>query len=302
LNQIRVLCLSMIMMVLVTACGGDAPADNDAQNVNPTDSANPVATVSTNSDTPITDNEIASVNGVPITQEEFDRAFVRIAGTSTASDNSALATQVLNTLIEQEVITQASAKLEVNVTDEDIDAEITSLKQGLGDTSWDDWLASNQYTEAEFREALRNSIITNRVRDKVIAQLGEKVEHAHARHILVKTEEEATSVLDRLAGGEDFASLAASVSLDVTTRDFGGDLGWFIREELLDITLADAAFANEAGQITGPIITRLGYHILQTLEKEERIIEPERMPLLVENVFNRWLEEELLSATVTRKQ
>jgi len=289
-------------MVLVTACGGDAPADNDAQNVNPTDSANPVATVSTNSDTPITDNEIASVNGVPITQEEFDRAFVRIAGTSTASDNSALATQVLNTLIEQEVITQASAKLEVNVTDEDIDAEITSLKQGLGDTSWDDWLASNQYTEAEFREALRNSIITNRVRDKVIAQLGEKVEHAHARHILVKTEEEATSVLDRLAGGEDFASLAASVSLDVTTRDFGGDLGWFIREELLDITLADAAFANEAGQITGPIITRLGYHILQTLEKEERIIEPERMPLLVENVFNRWLEEELLSATVTRKQ
>jgi len=290
------------MMVLVTACGGDAPADNDAQNVNPTDSANPVATVSTNSDTPITDNEIASVNGVPITQEEFDRAFVRIAGTSTASDNSALATQVLNTLIEQEVITQASAKLEVNVTDEDIDAEITSLKQGLGDTSWDDWLASNQYTEAEFREALRNSIITNRVRDKVIAQLGEKVEHAHARHILVKTEEEATSVLDRLAGGEDFASLAASVSLDVTTRDFGGDLGWFIREELLDITLADAAFANEAGQITGPIITRLGYHILQTLEKEERIIEPERMPLLVENVFNRWLEEELLSATVTRKQ
>lgn len=302
MNQIRVLCLSMIMMVLVTACGGDAPADNDAQNVNPTDSANPVATVSTNSDTPITDNEIASVNGVPITQEEFDRAFVRIAGTSTASDNSALATQVLNTLIEQEVITQASAKLEVNVTDEDIDAEITSLKQGLGDTSWDDWLASNQYTEAEFREALRNSIITNRVRDKVIAQLGEKVEHAHARHILVKTEEEATSVLDRLAGGEDFASLAASVSLDVTTRDFGGDLGWFIREELLDITLADAAFANEAGQITGPIITRLGYHILQTLEKEERIIEPERMPLLVENVFNRWLEEELLSATVTRKQ
>ena len=290
-------------MAIVAACGGDnTPADISAQNVNPTESANNVPPANNNSDTPMTANDIASVNGISITQAEFDRAFVRIAGNTTASDNSALATQVLNTMIEQEVITQSSAKLGIDVTDADIDAEIASLQLGLGDTTWEDWLASNQYTEAEFREALLNSIITNRVRDNVIAQLGEKVEHVHARHILVKTQDEATSVLDRLAGGEDFASLAASISLDVTTRDFGGDLGWFIREELLDVSLADAAFASEAGQITGPIITRLGYHILQTLEKEERIIEPERMPLLVENVFNRWLEEELLSATVVRKQ
>ena len=297
----------MIIMVIVAACGGDDSATANitpasAQNVNPVDTANTDVRAVDNSDTPMTENDIASVNGVPITQTEFDRAFVRIAGNTTAADNSALATQVLNTLIEQEVITQSSTKLGVTVTEADIDAEITSLQQGLGDTAWEDWLASNQYTEAEFREALRNSIITNRVRDNVIAQLGEKVEHVHARHILVKTEAEATSVLDRLAAGEDFSALAAAVSLDVTTRDFGGDLGWFIREELLDVTLADAAFANEAGQITGPVITRLGYHVLQTLEKEERLIEPERMPLLVENVFNRWLEEELLLASVVRKQ
>jgi foldase protein PrsA len=302
LNQIRVLLLGMIIMVISVACGGgDSASANptavDVQNVDTNDTANTVPTTDT-----ITGDGIASVNGVSITQEQFDRAFVRIAGNSTAADNSALAVQVLNTLIEQEVITQSAAGLGVTVSDADIDAEITSLQQGLGDTSWEDWLLSNQYTEAEFRKALLNSITTNRVRDKVIAQLGEKVEHVHARHILVKTEDEAKSVLDRLAGGEDFVSLAASLSLDVTTRDFGGDLGWFIREELLDVTLAEAAFSSEAGQITGPVITRLGYHILQTLEKEERNIEPERMPLLVENVFNQWLEEELLSATVTRKQ
>ncbi len=300
MNHIKVLLLSLIIMVTVVACGGDDSATTEinagAQNVNPAD------TTDNTSNTPLSDTDVASVNGVPITQAEFDRAFVRIAGNSTAADNSALATQVLNALIEQEVIAQSADELGISVSDDDIDAEITSLKQSLGNASWEEWLASNQYTEDELREALRNSIITNRVRDTVIAQLGEKVEHVHARHILVKTEAEATSVLDRLAAGEDFATLAQAVSLDVTTRDFGGDLGWFIREELLDIALADAAFDNEAGQITGPVITRLGYHVLQTLEKEERTIEAERMPLLVENLFNRWLEEELLSATIVRNQ
>jgi peptidyl-prolyl cis-trans isomerase C len=304
LYRTRVYLLSIIIMVVAVACGGDESSSSanplaiSAENTNQTDSSQPVPITDNNSST----TAIASVNGVSIAQVEFDRAFVRIAGNSTAADNSALAIQVLNVLIEQEVIAQASTQLGIAVSDAEIDAEITGLQQGLNGIPWDQWLVNNQYTEDELRAALRNSIITNRVRDTVIAQLDEQIEHVHARHILVKTEAEAQSVLDRLAGGEDFASLATTLSLDVTTRDFGGDLGWFIREELLDVSLADTAFTIEAGQITGPVITRLGYHILQTLEKESRLIEPERMPLLIENVFNRWLEEELLSASIVRNQ
>lgn len=292
-------------MLVMAACGGGEAApsnDVDAQSVNSTDSSSPVQTNTQDTTTILSDDVVASVNGETITQEEFDRAFVRIAGNSTAADNSALAVQVLNALIEQEVIAQAATAMDISVSEADIDTEISSLKQGLGDTSWEAWLSSNQYTEAELREALENSIITNRVRDSVIAELGEAVEHVHARHILVATEAEAQSVLDRLSAGEDFSALAAELSLDVTTREFGGDLGWFIREELLDVTLADTAFAIGEGEITGPVVTRLGYHILQTIEKEERTIEPERMPLLVENVFNRWLEEQLLAAEIERSQ
>ncbi len=302
MRRIKCILLSLIIVTL-SACGGDAPADtsqapenNNVQNVQPTASTN------TTTDNTLSADTIASINGVNISRSQFDRAFVRVAGNSTAADNNALAIQVLNTLIEQEVIAQAAEGLGVSVSEADVDAEISSLQQSLNNTTWEEWLASNQYSEAELREALLNSIITNRVRDNVIAQLGEAVEHVHARHILVATEAEAQSVLDRLASGEDFVTIAKEVSLDVTTRDFGGDLGWFIREELLDVTLADTAFSIESGQITGPVVTRLGYHILQTLEKEERTIEQERMPLLVENVFNRWLEEELLSANIVRNQ
>jgi len=293
-------------MMLITACGGgeasSAPNNVDAQSVNPTDSSAPVPTISNTTGDTLPDDVVASVNGVPITQSVFDRAFVRIAGNSSAADNNVLAIEVLNTLIEQEVIAQAAAEINITVTEADVDAEIDSLKQELGNNSWEDWLASNQYTEPEFREALKNSIITNRVRDEVLAELGEAVEHVHARHILVATQAEAQSVLDRLAAGEDFSSLAAELSLDQMTREFGGDLGWFIREELLDETLADTAFSLGAGEISQPIATQLGYHILQTIEKEERVIEPERMPLLVQTIFNRWLEEKMLAANIVRNE
>lgn len=287
-------------MLMLVACGGEdtasaESADVNEQNVNQSENLNPADT-SNNADIDM----VASVNGVAITQEDFDRSYGRISVNSNASDDTALRIQVLNTLIEQEVISQSAAELGITVAEADIDAEIAGLREGLGDTSWDAWLASNQYTEDELRAALENSIVTNRVRDQVIAQLGEAVEQVHARHILVATEAEAQSVLDRLAAGEDFSALAAELSLDVTTREFGGDLGWFIREELLDVALADTAFSIGAGEISNPVVTRLGYHILQTIEKGQREIEPARMPLLVENLFSRWLEEQLLAADVVR--
>lgn len=288
------------MMAMIVACGGEDTASADSanvneQNVNQSENLNPADT-SNNTDTDV----VASVNGVAITQEDFDRSYDRISVNTNASDDTALRIQVLNTLIEQEVISQSAAALGITVAEADIDAEIAGLREGLGDTSWDAWLASNQYTEDELRAALENSIVTIRVRDQVIAQLGEAVEQVHARHILVATEAEAQSVLDRLAAGEDFSALAAELSLDVTTREFGGDLGWFIREELLDVALADTAFSIGAGEISDPVVTRLGYHILQTIEKGQREIEPARMPLLVENLFSRWLEEQLLAADVVR--
>lgn len=303
MNRIALSLLSLSITLIISACGGDsAPSQN-------------IPTQSTNNSTPIVQEDssvqssnsekvLVTVNGEAITQTEFERAFVRVAGNSDASDTSTLAVQILNTLIEQEVIVQAAGRMQIAVTDGDVENEISTLKNSVAqnNTSWDAWLASNQYTEDELRSALHDSILTNRVRDKVIADLGDNVQQSHARHILVATEAEAKTVLDRLGKGEDFGALAAELSLDVTTRDFGGDLGWFMREELLDTNLADVAFNLESGEIAGPIVTRIGYHIIQTLEKGMRPVEPERMPFLIENVFNRWLDEQMSSAKIERFQ
>ena len=74
-------------------------------------------------------------------------------------------------------------------------------------------------------------------------------------------------VQKRLQAGEDFATLANSMSDDPGSRGLGGDLGFVQKGELVP-TFEAAAYALKPGQVSGPVETRFGYHIIQTLEKE----------------------------------
>lgn len=243
---------------------------------------------------------VASVNGRLIARAAFERALARIADTAaTAADShDARAIEALNTLIEQEVIARFAEENDIVVSVEDLDVEISRLRENLGEADWETWLADNLYTEAEFRAEVHHQMLADRVRAAVTVGLDGNVEHVHARHILVAAEAEAEEILARLVAGEDFALLAAEVSLDVTSRESGGDLGWFVRGELVDEVLTETAFSIEPGAVAGPLVTGLGYHILETLGKARRVIEAERMPFLVETLFNRWLAEQMLAADI----
>ncbi|MBZ0297334.1 MAG: peptidylprolyl isomerase, partial [Anaerolineae bacterium] len=208
---------------------------------------------------------VAVVNNAQITQPEFQRAMERASQQIPASDMQALGASVIDNLIEQALIEQAAVAQGIVVTDEEIEAEYQENRTLVeSDDQWNQWLSDNQYTEEEFRESLRAALIASKIRDMVTGSLPEAVMQVHARHILVGTEAEAQQVLQRLQNGEDFATVAAEVSKDVTTREQGGDLGWFMDGELLQPGLSQAAFSLEPGQIAGPLVTSLGYHIIQT--------------------------------------
>jgi len=83
-----------------------------------------------------------------------------------------------------------------------------------------------------------------------------------ARHIVVKTREDAQAVIRRIAAGADFARLAEEVSLEATTRAKGGDLGWVPRG-VMTKPFEDAIFALGAGQISEPIETPYGVHVVK---------------------------------------
>ena len=241
---------------------------------------------------------MASVNGVLIDREHFDAEFRRVASFSTAADHGALAVDVLRYLIESELILQFAAANELEVDDDAVAAQIAGYKNNLGARRWREWLSENFYTDAEFRAAMRLQFVRNAVRAIVTSHLQDEVQHIRARHILVARESEAERVLERLADAESFAALASRLSLDVSTKAFGGDLGWFVRGELLDPSLGEAAFSQRLGEFGGPISTRLGYHILQVVGRAERPIEAGRLPNIAENIFQLWLEAQVEGADI----
>ena len=180
-------------------------------------------------------------------------------------------------------------------------AELQSNIEIAGsEAAWTEWLAINQYTPEDFARTLRDTLITNRVRDNLTADLNGDVRQVHARHILLRTEAEANNALTRITNGEDFAALAGELSNDETTRSQGGDLGWFTQEELLVPELAQAAFALQPGQIGGPVGTELGYHVIQTLEFADRPVDPERRVFIAQARFENWLRPLLENAAIER--
>jgi peptidyl-prolyl cis-trans isomerase C len=96
-------------------------------------------------------------------------------------------------------------------------------------------------------------------------------EEAHARHILVPTENEAKDVLKRLKGGEEFAKVAKEVSKDPGSE--GGDLGWFTKERMVP-EFADAAFKLNKGQLSEPVKSQFGWHIIQLEDKRTKEFPP----------------------------
>ena len=86
----------------------------------------------------------------------------------------------------------------------------------------------------------------------------------HCTHILVKTEQEAIEVLEDLHDGASFAALAEMKSM-CPSRKKGGDLGTFGRGQMAK-PFVKVAFAMQKGQISGPVKTEFGWHVIKRLE------------------------------------
>ncbi len=116
-----------------------------------------------------------------------------------------------------------------------------------------------------------NTIIREKVTEPAMKAYYQKNKtdfgEVRASHILVKTEEEAKDVKKKLDGGTSFETLAKEVSIDPASAARGGDLGFFTRDRMVS-TFADAAFAMKKDEVSGPVKSQFGYHIIH--KKESR--------------------------------
>ena len=303
----------LMISMMVVGCGQmEAPSPVAAD---PTATAMPAASEATAlppTETATPEPLAAVVNGEPILLSEFERqiasyeASMAAAGQdlSTAEGQASLARDrewVLDRLIEQILIEQAAQEAGVTVSAEEVDANIASLKEEIGDTAFQQWLANEGMTEAQMREKLHREMIATKMANQVATDIPTRAEHIHARHIVVATQEEAQQVLSQVQAGADFATLARTYSQDSSTRENGGDLGYFPRGVLTSSAVEEAAFQLQPGQVSGIIPSPLGYHIIQVIDRvPEQEISPENMRLIQDRTVRQWLDQLWAEADIQR--
>jgi peptidyl-prolyl cis-trans isomerase C len=105
----------------------------------------------------------------------------------------------------------------------------------------------------------------HKIYDEAIKQTPSNEEEVHARHILVATEGEAKDIEAQLKNGADFAKLAKEKSKDPGAAE-GGDLGYFTKDQMVP-EFAEAAFKLDKGQVSDPVKTQFGWHIIKVEDK-----------------------------------
>ncbi len=153
-------------------------------------------------------------------------------------------------------------------------------------------------TPEEYRWLTEDRILQRKVLDYFLAQVPKEAEQVHARHILFGNPETARRAYELLTTQPetyDFAVMARTYSEDPGSKDLGGDLGWFPRGVMVP-EFEEVAFSLPEGQISEPVKTRFGYHIIQVIERDPArpLDETLRLRLARQKMFN-WIQEELLS-------
>ncbi|MFC3210441.1 peptidylprolyl isomerase [Planomicrobium okeanokoites] len=177
--------------------------------------------------------------------------------------------QAIQILMIEKVLSE-----EYEVTDEEVQAEIESSKEEYGE-NYEAFLEQNNQTEESYEKVIRLNLLQEKaltdgveVTDEEIqAQYERQTMELNGRHILVADEETAATVKEELDGGADFAELAQEYSTDGSAAE-GGDLGWFGVGAMVP-EFEEAAYSLEVDEISEPVQSQFGYHIIQITDKRE---------------------------------
>ena len=205
--------------------------------------------------TPIYAQNVATVNGKPITKANVDE-FVKLLSTQGAADSPQLREQVKEELINRQVMVQAAEAAGL-LKDPTITVELELARQGiLVRALMADYLKKNPITDAKIQAEY----------DKLKKAEDGKFEY-EVRHILVEDEKTANDMQAKLkAKSAKFEDLAKS-SKDPGSAEKGGNLGWAADSNYVE-PFAKAVAATPKGQLSEkPVQSQFGWHVIEVLDK-----------------------------------
>jgi peptidyl-prolyl cis-trans isomerase C len=165
-------------------------------------------------------------------------------------------------------------------------------------------LLMEQLLQSVGKEALTDEAM-HKVYDEAVKQLGQEQE-VHARHILIRAapgdekaskeaEDKIKAIIVRLKKGEDFAKLASEVTEDPSGKANGGDLGYFSKEQMVP-EFSDIAFKLEKDQISEPVKTQFGWHVIKVEDKRVKAVPKfEEVKPQIESYVTRKAQAELVT-------
>lgn len=250
----------------------------------------------------------ALVNGQPIFLADYEKELARYqqAEAELGTTEVNYSQVVIDALVERELIRQAAEAAGVSVTEEEVNAQLATLREEAGSAeNFAAWLEANQWTEEEFKVAITAELLTQKMIENVTANVPTTAEQIHARYIRVNDSELAQTLVDQINTGADFAELARQYSLDTTSGQGGGDMGFFSAGTLLVPELEPVAFSLQPGE-TSQVIPATHYdgsptyYILQVIERDpQRPLEAQQRSALMEQTINSWIEGLRTQAEIT---
>ena len=246
---------------------------------------------------------VATVNGQNITKQQLQDLFnaaIQSSGAKIGDLNAQQQlggyTQLLQDLIMDKLVAEAAST--EKVSDADVDAELAKIKgQFPDDKAFQDQIAQAGMTPEKLKENIRTGLQQSRWMKSQVKTTDvtdeqaktfyesnikefEQPQTVKASHILfmvdpdasadvVKQKEEAAAkAAERAAAGEDFTKLAKELSEEPGASESGGDLGFFPKDRMVP-EFAEVAFAQKVGDISKPVKTQFGWHVIKVTDKKE---------------------------------
>jgi parvulin-like peptidyl-prolyl isomerase len=194
-----------------------------------------------------------------------------------------LQNQAVQFLVQREQFEQEAEGMDVNVTDKDVQARLSQIQKqyfGGDEKKYEKQLADQGLTDAQVRKDIRAQIVSEKIFENVTRDVKvtdadieayyaknkaqySQPESRDVRHILVKTKAKADQLYAELKNGGDFAALAKANSEDTGSKENGGKLT--ISRGQTVAPFDKKAFELKVNEISTPVKTEFGYHIIQAL-------------------------------------
>jgi foldase protein PrsA len=215
--------------------------------------------------------DIASVNGQKVSRTDFD----------TKLEAGPQARQVLTSMVQGMLIDQYAKDNNITIPDADIQKKEDEIKAKYPPGQFEQILKQQNLTETDVKNILRQQLIIEKavgknvtITDKQIKDYLDKnhatldkPEQVRARHILVADLKTANAVEAQLKAGAKFDDLAKKYSTDPSSKDKGGELGFFQKGQMVP-AFQDAAYKQKIGLVGPPVKSPFGYHIIQVEERK----------------------------------